>query len=89
MLAPTLFKLRLRVPMSQEMNRAEEFRTPTQAPGPTGEALAKALGVDARTVRRWEQDENTKAWRKVPEPVLRLMRLWADPRLPKVLRPKT
>jgi transcriptional regulator with XRE-family HTH domain len=71
------------------MTANQEFRLLRKRLDLTGEALAKAHGIDARTVRRWEQDENTDGWRKVPEPILRIMRLWLDPRLPKKLRPKT
>jgi len=71
------------------MTPNQEFRSLRARLALTGEALARCLGIDARTVRRWEQDPKQKGWRPVPEPILRIMRLWADPRLPNALRPKT
>lgn len=38
----------------------------------TGAALASLLGVEARTVRRWEQETGPTA-RQAPAPVLRLL----------------
>jgi DNA-binding transcriptional regulator YiaG len=65
------------------MTPAQEFRALRQRLCLTGEALARALHVSgSRNVRRWEAGDIEPPWA-----VLELMRLWADPRLPKSLRP--
>lgn len=53
----------------------DEFREIRIALGLTQIDLAKALGVVARTVRKWESQEDLSSARSIPEPVARIMRL--------------
>jgi DNA-binding transcriptional regulator YiaG len=67
------------------MTPAAEFRALRQRLSLTGEGLARLLGhKTGRNVRYWESGEQAP-----PHAVLLLMRLWADPRLPKALRPSS
>jgi hypothetical protein len=38
----------------------------------TGSEISTMLGVDARTIRRWIQDENDSGYRAIPYPAWRL-----------------
>jgi len=49
----------------------QQFRTALKRLGLNQVAAAKQLGVDPRTVRRWLAGD-----RKIPEPVVILLRTW-------------
>jgi hypothetical protein len=43
----------------------------------TGSEISSMLGVDARTIRRWVQDENDSGHRAIPYPAWRLFLILA------------
>lgn len=51
--------------------------------GLSSAAFARAVGAGARTVRRWEA-----GGQDIPAPVVKLVTLWLDPRLPARLLPE-
>lgn len=63
----------------------DDLKAIRRALGLTAQGFANAVGVaSGRTVRKWEHGD-----RDVPGPVVKLLEIWSDPRLPKDLRPQT